>query len=330
MNLSTTPGGVHTSCFNVAPGGTIYVKNLSTFNTGPGSDPCLSNNTNSWALTGSLIVRTAYAPIITLATIPCSNAPGGSWDYNEELAVTLPNCPLSGTDGCSGAYRAIDFFYSGTDVSPLCNDPIFLRRTYSGRTTAVSISCPNTCVGNGAQVSITANNIPGSVYTWEYKLSTQTAWTTATTNGTNVYQHTYSGAPAANINFRAKAGITGCSTQTLYSNVVTVKWCDNSGFYCCINKRVATDNEEENPTESTIIIKPNPTRGYFKILLDDDTEVINHINIFDMEGKNLKSINALKGFSVAEVDLSEFSNGIYFVQTITDKGWHNTKISIQK
>lgn len=328
MTLSTSPGGAHTSCFTIPAGGTIYIKNLSTFNTASVSDPCYSNNTNSWGLTGTLTVRTAYAPIVTIATVSCSTAPGGSWNYNEELAVTLPNCPLSGNDGCSGAYRAIDFIYSGADVSPLCNDPIFLRRTYSGRTTATSISTPSTCVGNGAQVTITANNIPGSVYTWEYKLSTQSIWTVATTSGTNVYQHTYSGAPSVNINFRAKAGMTGCSMQTLYSNIVTVKWCDNSGLYCCIAKRETSNtNEEEEIVLNKITLHPNPSNGEFKINLYNNSEPINTVNIFDLSGKLIKSI---KENNIEIVMARDIPNGLYYLEALTSTEKYVSKFSILK
>jgi hypothetical protein len=66
-------------------------------------------------------------------------------------------------------------------------------------------------------------------------------------------------------------------------------------------------------------VYPNPTKGEFKLIFDHNTELPISIRLTDVFGKEIKSFQDIKEYEY-NFNLSEYSDGIYFINTIyTDK-----------
>jgi hypothetical protein len=74
---------------------------------------------------------------------------------------------------------------------------------------------------------------------------------------------------------------------------------------------------------------PNPNNGVFKVIKNKTTESENfHLTIFDMKGAVIFEAD---DFTSQDVDLTNFSAGIYMVQVTSNSGYHDAKkISINK
>ena len=68
--------------------------------------------------------------------------------------------------------------------------------------------------------------------------------------------------------------------------------------------------------ENQVTIYPNPTSSLINIELEDSTQV--KVTIFDMNGRTLLSKNSID--NIITVEMNNFTNGIYLLQIITDKG----------
>jgi uncharacterized repeat protein (TIGR03803 family) len=87
---------------------------------------------------------------------------------------------------------------------------------------------------------------------------------------------------------------------------------------------IVTDITEHN-SKSDIDLFPNPTTGVFSI---HNSEKIKSIEVFNLIGKKLYGsiINA----DTFEVDLSNFPNGVYFINISTDRSSVVKKVAINK
>ena len=84
---------------------------------------------------------------------------------------------------------------------------------------------------------------------------------------------------------------------------------------------------EENASNPSITVAPNPSNGVFNV----DFKNANSIKVFNALGVlvyNEKIEQATEG--TKEVDLSNFSNGIYFINVSNEKGSINHKIILNK
>ncbi|HLP65316.1 DUF7619 domain-containing protein [Flavobacterium sp.] len=86
-----------------------------------------------------------------------------------------------------------------------------------------------------------------------------------------------------------------------------------------------------NPTFETgnFEMIPNPADSMVQISLESASEQINNIAIYDVMGKQIRNINNSLSNEVA-VDVSELSNGIYFVEITTDSNVKTTKKLVVK
>ena len=162
--VSNSPSGPFTANFCICQGGTVYFKNVSTYNTGPGSDPCLSNNANSIGLEGLVYINT-WTPNLTYAIFDCTTAPGGTWNYGEVVSATLINAPLSGGISMScGWGKNVYFEYSEaypSETSPLCGDPNFYHDMVYGYTypVATADAGSDVTICAGQSVNLTAGGV---------------------------------------------------------------------------------------------------------------------------------------------------------------------------
>lgn len=88
--------------------------------------------------------------------------------------------------------------------------------------------------------------------------------------------------------------------------------------------RVEYENSYEAPVfltsrvdKNKIVVYPNPTKGVFSVLLDDS--VYKSLSLTDALGKTVL-IRDIEGASSLDLDISNFSNGLYIVQIRTRSG----------
>ncbi|MBR4786404.1 MAG: thiol protease/hemagglutinin PrtT [Bacteroidales bacterium] len=73
-----------------------------------------------------------------------------------------------------------------------------------------------------------------------------------------------------------------------------------------------------NPISDPLVcqVYPNPTEGQFTI--NNDQLIINSVQVYDVYGKLLKTIEA--NANIVKIDVRELSAGMYFARVITEKG----------
>jgi hypothetical protein len=157
-------------CFEVCPGGYIYIKNLSSFN-----NSCSASGQNTQPLSVGHINISAGSTTISYNV---NNAPGGSWGFNEVLSVPVgANTIISGQvqgAACTGninGFASVHIKYYGSDASPLfCNDGMDYMQDHGyGKTTQTLINAgPDQaiCEGASATLNATFSNSNSAVVTW--------------------------------------------------------------------------------------------------------------------------------------------------------------------
>ena len=74
-----------------------------------------------------------------------------------------------------------------------------------------------------------------------------------------------------------------------------------------------------NPIQERFnMIYPNPTNGLVNVEIQNQT--IQNIKLYDLQGRLIKEI------SQSQLDLSNYSNGTYFLRAQTDKGFYSYKL----
>ena len=68
-----------------------------------------------------------------------------------------------------------------------------------------------------------------------------------------------------------------------------------------------------NNVNEDLEIYPNPASDYINI----NTEKIKSINIYDLQGKLMKSIDCKD--DITNVNISDFAKGVYFIETFDNK-----------
>jgi hypothetical protein len=108
---------------------------------------------------------------------------------------------------------------------------------------------------------------------------------------------------------------TQCGLRTAQSDL----WDEIVGFKGCTNPTGINDAEKK---ENSFLIYPNPTSGIVTVKSSVDNEKFN-VNIYDFTGKEILSEN-----NVNQLNLSDFSNGIYLMRISQDEQSVETKIMI--
>ncbi len=120
---------------------------------------------------------------------------------------------------------------------------------------------------------------------------------------------------ASNFGYPINATITPVTSYTLGAVNVTVT---PSAFSVNQNFCTVVGLENNSTDRSGIEIYPNPAND--KLYISEKNYAVNSIEVFDVNGRNIKSVEKL-----SSIDVSNLSNGIYFIRIKTDKGEFNKK-----
>jgi len=136
--------------------------------------------------------------------------------------------------------------------------------------------------------------------------------------------------------FFENTAISGATSQT-YSATLTGNYAvmiqDANGCTAFSDPVYINVTGINNPVEeSGISIFPNPSKGVFYISISDDKLRNGQIEITDVAGKIIQFSPAQmsNGKSDREINLEQFSNGIYFLKVAGDSGVTFRKLVIQK
>ena len=69
-----------------------------------------------------------------------------------------------------------------------------------------------------------------------------------------------------------------------------------------------------NHSLSKIILSPNPVYNSFSLILEDKNQIVQKITLLNVHGQVIKGINSPNN----KIDVSELSNGIFYVKLITE------------
>ena len=88
----------------------------------------------------------------------------------------------------------------------------------------------------------------------------------------------------------------------------------------------------ENSIASSVAVSPNPSNGFFTLELDLNETSDLRTEVVSVDG-SLVAANVLRnssGHVRTNMNLSELSEGVYFLRLITDTGNHTERIVITK
>lgn len=97
-----------------------------------------------------------------------------------------------------------------------------------------------------------------------------------------------------------------------------LKLIDNDGTFCWSNTIVIASASISNTTVQSVY--PNPSKGNLNVTLSNDSENSFKVEITDMFGKVYRTVNSedISNESQISFDLSDLSNGIYFVKVTVE------------
>ena len=127
---------------------------------------------------------------------------------------------------------------------------------------------------------------------------------------------------------------TGETTQSILP--------DSSGTYYCVitdangcsdwsNQYIYTMTNIENVASINMLLYPNPTRGLLNIEFDNIDNKISSVSVVNVLGDKIYNDNLdnKKSKYSSQIDLSKYSNGIYFVRLKTKDGFVTKKLILQ-
>jgi hypothetical protein len=81
-------------------------------------------------------------------------------------------------------------------------------------------------------------------------------------------------------------------------------------------------------TSKLFSLFPNPSNGQFMLTFQGSNRP-KHVEVFNVQGQMIYSINNIIELSILELDFSGVSKGIYFLKMYDGERFHNEKIVIQ-
>jgi len=133
--------------------------------------------------------------------------------------------------------------------------------------------------------------------------STTSSW------GTSVIDLSVIGVGAnSTVQFRFEMGTDGCNGNDGW-------YIDEIMVYNCLNSLSLSNFQLDN----ILKVYPNPSDGIFNIEKINNTELVK-AEIFDINGRSIKSLDLSKANSTIKVDLSDAASGIYFMTVLSNKG----------
>jgi hypothetical protein len=94
--------------------------------------------------------------------------------------------------------------------------------------------------------------------------------------------------------------------------------------------RVLTTSISEIEINKNINIFPNPTKGTVIIDFKDFNETVKQINILNVQGQVISTLNGFNQNKQLQISLAEFASGIYFIQIHSKNGILTKKITLEK
>jgi hypothetical protein len=124
---------------------------------------------------------------------------------------------------------------------------------------------------------------------------------------------------------RSFAGGAGDYTFAYNNNSLNVIWAFGSGTAMTQHAGTARGSStlgftlgvDDFTSLNTISIAPNPSNGIFNITKNIQTS-ISKVTVFDINGKVLKVIDSELSLDSIQMNLSDFSKGVYFVEISND------------
>jgi len=105
-------------------------------------------------------------------------------------------------------------------------------------------------------------------------------------------------------------------TYTIEITVTDDSGNDSSCSFELIVEELLSINDQS--LSENIVIYPNPTSGYVTVLNNSNTAIQN-INITDVNGRLIQSLNVIENQQQIQISLNEYATGLYFVKIATEE-----------
>ncbi|MEI6062122.1 MAG: T9SS type A sorting domain-containing protein, partial [Bacteroidota bacterium] len=302
--------------------------------------PAITNATSyAWTLptgatgastTNSIIV--AYSTSASSGNISVAGLNSCGEGTSSSLAITvnpLPAAagPIAGnTTVCRGQGSVI---YT---VPAITNASLYvwtLPAGASGASTTNSITVDYSSLASSGNITVKGNNSCGDGSVQILGVTVEIIDTSVSVSGLTLYAN----ATAASyqwINCNGNTPIPGATHQSYtvtangnYAVIVTGNTCSDTS--ACYN--ISTVGLSGKSSAAVVSFYPNPSTGKFTI--QGDMDKTTSIEIYDVFGEKIYTIAAGKQKITNEMDLSEFSKGVYFVLIHDKRNVYEGKIVIQ-
>lgn len=118
------------------------------------------------------------------------------------------------------------------------------------------------------------------------------------------------------VNLFTSSDPTNCNYQNLEDTVTL-------NFIAPIEGTVSLNTTDLESNNEKLLLFPNPTKGILNIKTSQRTD---QINVFDATGKQVKSFQNIQD----KVDVSNLTNGIYYLEILNSKGKFREKFVVSK
>lgn len=107
---------------------------------------------------------------------------------------------------------------------------------------------------------------------------------------------------------------------------ITIQCVSNDAFAFLVDdfKVTATSLSTNDFVAKNFSVFPNPSTGIVNLASKNNT-AINEVQVTDLNGRVVKNVNT-NGVSETQINISELTSGVYFLNIITDAGSGSTKI----
>lgn len=274
---------------------------------------------------------TYQSPYVTFATQSVTAGPG------TYLLALLFNYNNTGWQlaGSSFYQNPIKVTVQESELQPDKYEP--------NNTVQASYSLPISFTGNSTDIRTTGSNChtgsdydfykiifpPGYIYSVtptlfdlyksdngnKYTLEALVSFSNDASNWSDAYDDLLS------INLTLKGG------ETLYM-IVAPYFSGSTGTYLLdLNiTRSKVDAIEDNSSSEVINIYPNPAEGYLTVDLSRYSQQVNKIQVLNLQGQKMSSINVEEGQKTLNLSFENYSKGLYLLQLFTKDGIINKKI----
>jgi len=112
----------------------------------------------------------------------------------------------------------------------------------------------------------------------------------------------------------------------------------NAGIYTIASNELTTDANKISSSQNNfdqinqLEVMPNPARDYVFVNIDSSGNMIAHLNFINLQGKVMKKGDFYilpKGKIRKTIDISNLSNGVYFMRLATDNGVFAQKLMVR-